>query len=145
MSPLPREERDTNAPSSAAAAQLDRDLDLGKLERFAERLAALEGTRGARLECLADPQAEVIVERAPVAEHDPLAGVDAPLARRLDDLDGPAVANGAMTKPALAHRFEYRPIAPRTCERYVTRKVLTFWRETCSTCLRASSARAHVL
>lgn len=69
----------------------DRDLDVVELERFAQPLAALERGRCARLERLADLQAEVVVQQEPVTEHDPLAEVDTPLASRLDDLDGAAI------------------------------------------------------
>src|SRR4051794_16578284 len=103
------------APGESAATQPDSYLHVPELERIARRLAALQRPSGVRLERLSNPEAEVVVERAPVAEHDPLPRIDAPLPGRLDHLHGAAVANRRGTKPSPAHRFEYRPAGSPTC------------------------------
>src|SRR5690349_18343734 len=92
----------------SAAAQADRDLDVPELERFGQCLLPLEGVGSTWLERLADLHAEVVVNRAAVAQHDPLAGVDTPLPGRLYDLERTVVANGALAKPWLPHTPEYR-------------------------------------
>src|SRR4051794_8508305 len=102
-------------PGESAATHPDSYLHVPELERIARRLAALQRASGVRLERLPDPEAEVVVERAPVTEHDPLPRIDAPLPSRLDHLQGAAVANHRRTKPSPAHRFEYRPVGPPTC------------------------------
>src|SRR4051812_39018354 len=91
---------------------------------------------------------ETLMARQAARRRNPIV----PRARRLDDLDPFILAPG---EPARQGRPDpharqgsprtYLGRAARTPWSYVTRNVLTFWRDTCSTCLCASSARAHTL
>src|SRR3982751_4790360 len=107
MSPL-LGKGEPNGPSSLAADPHG-DLDVVELERLGQRAALRQSCRGAVLERRADAQAEVVLQRLSIAEHNPLAGVYAPLAGGLDDLRGTAIAH-------LLHvDIVGAPAAPREC------------------------------